>query len=247
MTFPLVKTIYDNLGFLEKNAYLTRFDSCANSVREYLAYRIPGVQFNKFMHLTNVEKRELCPRGQIASLVQHIKDNKQDGLYWVLFNDLNTDHEEPEVFQHTFILEKQGENFCLIQTYQGIGNRSVFGISVQSKGEDIISRLENIARLVDGDFVIWNEDDWYIYSKNLNLPDVKILREYEVVYNPQVAWKFIPLTSQGCLHTMYQKAKENNHCDLVKYIEDLSQDKDYIEYNHLQPLVESINAEVEDA
>ncbi|SOB74377.1 hypothetical protein BQ9231_00494 [Cedratvirus lausannensis] len=81
MTFPLVKAIYDNLSFLEKNRYLTRFQACSSSVRDYLAYRLPGVQFNKFMHLTYVVRRELCPREQIASLVQHIKDNKQDGLY----------------------------------------------------------------------------------------------------------------------------------------------------------------------
>lgn len=81
MTFPLVKAIYDNLGFLEKNAYLSRFDSCAHSVREYLSYRIPGIRFNKFMHLTNVERRKLRARTQMVNLVQHIKDNKQDGLY----------------------------------------------------------------------------------------------------------------------------------------------------------------------
>nr|WIL03472.1 hypothetical protein Cplu_135 [Cedratvirus plubellavi] len=86
MTFPLVKAIYDNLSFLEKNRYLTRFQACSSSVRDYLAYRLPGVQFNKFMYLTYVVRRELCPRElcpreQIASLVQHIKDNKQDGLY----------------------------------------------------------------------------------------------------------------------------------------------------------------------
>ena len=81
MSFPLVKAIYDNLGFLEKNAYLTRFDSCAQSVREYLGYRIPGIQFNKFLHVTHTEKRELRAGNQMASLVQHIKNNKEDGLY----------------------------------------------------------------------------------------------------------------------------------------------------------------------
>lgn len=90
MTFPLIKIIYDNLSFLERNAYLTRFDSCAQSVREYLSYRIPGIQFNKFVHLTNTANKELCAKEQITNLVQHIKYNEQDGLYWVIFNDLNT-------------------------------------------------------------------------------------------------------------------------------------------------------------
>lgn len=242
MTFPLIETIYANLSFLESSGYLTRFDSCANSVREYLGYRIPGIQFNKFLHLTNVEKRELCAKEQITNLVQHIKYNEQDGLYWVIFNDLNIEHEEPEVFSHTFTAEKQGDNFCLVQTYRNIGNRSVCGISVQSKREDIINRLENIARLVKGKFVIWNQEDWQVYSNNLAIPYKNIMRDHQPIYNPQADWKFIPLSNKGCLYNLYCKAKEKSDVTLMQILEE--RDKDYLEAFDLQALIDSINAEV---
>lgn len=212
MSFVLSDFIYRNLDLLTNSGFLTPLENCGPSAQNYLDLRA-GIGYEV---LETLDKLFDSPVGDekfraeiiLQNLVHDVRFRQEDGLYWVLISDSNSPSDE--VIGHVFVIEKSGDNFCLIQTYVGIGNRSICGIPVcRVDRENIVKRLQNITDLLtsDEDVIYWNERDWNSWLRNLGVPPSPP-RSRLIIQHRRALWGFVPLTNRGILFRLSQTIRQ---------------------------------------
>lgn len=214
MSFVLVDFIYRNLEFLTDLGILNPLENCGPSAQNYLDLRA-GIGYEV---LETLDKLSDSPVGDekfraeviLQNLVHDVRFRQEDGLYWVLISDSSSGPPSEEVIGHVFVIEKVKNKFCLIQTYVGIGNRSICGIPVcRVERENIVERLQNITDLLtsDEDTIYWNEREWNSWLQNLGVPPSPP-RNQLVIRHRRALWGFVPLTDRGVLFRLFHAIRQ---------------------------------------
>nr|WIL04971.1 hypothetical protein Cduv_491 [Cedratvirus duvanny] len=216
MSLSLPETIYSNLSFLMDNKILTSDDRCEVTAIEYTNLRMPGFGFllhRLFLSLQDTDKKEeFKAYHQVMSLIQDLETNQKDGFYWIIFADSNKKLEFSEVLTHVLVLEKEGEEMSLIQTYVNIGNRRIVGMPIHKRDRtEVIKRITSISRLLSYSekVLTWNEEKWYSWLKQLELPLVH-LPPYLKIHYPRCMWGFVEVSNKGSLHELVNLSSQDH-------------------------------------
>jgi len=213
MSFVLADFIYGNLEALSKAYLLTRIASCGPSAEEYVGYRLGFPARSQLREI--IEAISQVPGGdqflrsedQLRSLAETLEDNPEDGMYWVVIDD----EYPPGISGHVMIIEVEGDQACLIQTYNIIGSRDVCGRRLcRIPKVKLAERLEDIAQLLtsDQEVIEWSLDDWYEWLELLGLPPVPPPFLPMTIKHRRTQWGFVPLGSRGVLHGLYKRVTD---------------------------------------
>jgi hypothetical protein len=255
MNFVLIEFIYRHLDTLTERGIIKPLSNCGPSAYEYLSYRI-GVGY--FLEIV-MERLERSPIGDtkfkaeiiLNDLINHINENQEDGVYWILISD-NNNRANPleQVIGHVFIIEKVGDEYCLVQTYVNIGGREVCGIPVCHVGKDnILTRLQNIVNLISSDeeFINWTLDHWNSWLLNLGVPQAPPPSKLTIRHR-RALWAFINIGTKGILYNIRNKiesiipkwTRTFQLPEKPKY-QDLVFQKQFESYNDLRQLLTEID------
>lgn len=245
MSFPLVDTIYDNVRLLSESKVILSDSDSKMSVIEYLNFRVGKVE--EFKNI--MDRLQDSPVGDqkwgaykmLLWLSHVVHTNPNDGIYWVVISDNNAKFDKEEVVCHHFLIEKSGEQYCLIQTHSMNKGRVKSGIVRGIDKDQIIRRLLGLTKLFEREpYLEWNEwqdwlhrlsvppclenpaqpnmmewlpEDWVCWIQTLGLPSVPAPKNLQI-FNPRALWGYINLGTKGILYN-FKKAVENRIPPLV--------------------------------
>ena len=107
--------------YLQQSRDIGRPDqSCDPSAYEYLVYRISPTVGNLIKKIgKKVEKQEngnfmFNTDTMLGQLIDDMYNNAEDGIYFIIFSGIY--QESYETMGHVMLVEKSGDNYCVVQT-----------------------------------------------------------------------------------------------------------------------------------